>query len=128
MNAKQASVIKRIAALCFAVAFLMAIVLFAGYGRSIIPPGIARILFLICGASGLLLNLISFRFGKQDAGFNLVYWFGSIVLFIGLVFMMMHWKYGFYILLAGLFTVGISFLIPSGMVDKEDKNDEIIDN
>ncbi len=121
-------ILKRIAALCFAVAFLMAIVLFAGYGRSLIHSGLARILFLIFGAAGLLLNLISFRYSKHDAGFNLVYWFGSIILFIGLVFMMMHWPYGFYILLAGLFTVGISFLLPSGLVDKEQKNDDILDN
>lgn len=120
--------LKRIAAICFALAFLMAIVLFAGYGRTLISTGVARILFLIFGASGLLLNLLSFRFGKHDAGFNLVYWFGSIILFVGLVFMMMHWPFGFYILLAGLFTVGISFLLPSGLVDKEEKNDEILDN
>jgi hypothetical protein len=120
--------LKRTAAICFAIAFLMAIVLFAGYGRSFMSPGTARILFLIFGASGLLLNLLSFRFSKQDAGFNLVYWFGSIILFIGLVFMMMHWPYGFYILLAGLFTVGISFIIPSGLLDKKEKNDEILDN
>lgn len=120
--------LKRIAAICFAIAFLMAIVLFAGYGRSLINVGAARIFFLIFGAAGLILNLLSFRFGKHDAGFNFVYWFGSIILFVGLVFMMMHWPYGFYILLAGLFTVGISFLIPSGLVDNKKENDEILDN
>lgn len=121
-------IIKRIASLCFAVAFLMAIVLFAGYGRSFISLGMARLLFLIFGASGLLLNLLSFRYSKQDAGFNLVYWFGSIILFVGLVFMIMHWPFAFYILLTGLFTVGVSFLIPSGIIDKKEKNDEILDN
>lgn len=119
---------KRIASICFAIAFLMAIVLFAGYGRSYIGIGTARIIFLVSGAIGLVLNLLSFRFGKQDPGFNLIYWFGSIILFIGLVFMLMHWPYGIYILITGLFVVGISFFVPEGMADLNSKKDDLLDD
>jgi peptidoglycan/LPS O-acetylase OafA/YrhL len=120
--------LKRIAAVCFAIAFLMAIVLFTGTGREYVSISLARTLFLIFGALGLILNLLSFRSGKHDAGFNLIYWLGSIILFVGLVFMMMKWPYGYYILLVGMFTVGVSFFVPSGLVDKKNDKDDILDN
>jgi peptidoglycan/LPS O-acetylase OafA/YrhL len=120
--------LKRIAAIFFAIAFLMAIVLFTGTGREYISLPLARILFLIFGASALLLNLLSFRFGKHDPGFNLVYWLGSLILFVGLVFMIRKWPYGYYLLLAGLFTVGVSFFVPAGLVDKKNNKEDILDD
>lgn len=120
--------LKRIASVCFAIAFLMAIVLFAGYGRNLIGREAARFIFLASGATGLVLNLLSFRFGKHDAGFNFIYWLGTIILFIGLVFIIMHWPYGYYILLAGLGTIGLSFLIPAGLADENTKKEDLLDD
>lgn len=121
-------IFKRIAAICFAIAFLMAIVVFTGVGSDIIPRGIAKIIFLAAGAGGLVLNLLSFRYGKHDPGFNFLYWLGSIILFLGLVFIIMHWPFGYYILIAGLGTVGISFFVsPNIDGDKSDSND-LLDN
>ena len=52
---------KRIAAICFTLAFLMAIILFAGIGAQNIPRLIAEFLFLGFGA--LVLNLILLSLG-----------------------------------------------------------------
>lgn len=121
-------IFKKIAAISFAIAFLMAIVMFTGIGIDIISRGIAKIIFLTCGAIGLLFNLFSFRSGKQRSGFNFFYWFGSIVLFFGLTFRIMHWPYGFYIIIAGLIIVGISFFYTPKMEDDASSNNDLLDD
>jgi len=122
-------ILKRIAAVCFAIAFLMAIVIFTGTGLEYISRGTAKIIFLCVGALGLLLNLFSFRYGKQNEGFNFFYWLGSIILFIGLTFQMMNWPFSFYIIIAGLLVIGISFFYnPNPDDDNSAKNDLLDDS
>lgn len=121
-------ILKRIAAICFAIAFLMAIVLFTGTGAQYIPRLSAKFIFLAAGALGLLLNLLSFRYGKHDANFNFIYWLGSIILFIGLTFMIMHWPFGMYIVMGGMSIVGVSFFIQPKILDDHSKNDDLLDN
>ncbi|MFN5149806.1 MAG: hypothetical protein ACK46O_06915 [Flavobacteriia bacterium] len=120
-------VLKRIAAICFAIAFLMAIVMFTGVGSDLISRSVAKLIFLIVGACGLLLNLFSFRLGKHRAEFNFFYWLGSLVLFTGLIFMIMHWPYGFLIVLAGMATVGVSFFYNPGIEESKERED-LLDN
>lgn len=119
--------LKRLAAVAFGISFLMALVLFGGIGREMIGISLARIIFLISGGLGLILNLLSFKYGKHDPSFNLFYWGGSVILFIGLIFMLMHWPYGFYILIGGMLIVGVSFFVPSGTLDPKKKESDIID-
>jgi uncharacterized membrane protein YhaH (DUF805 family) len=132
-NAKNANqihtmnIVKRIASFCFGVAFLMALVIFTGYGSQWISVSIAKTLFLVLGGLALLLNLISFRFGKHDPSFSLFYWLGTVVLFIGLMHMMLHWPFAQYILIAGMLMVGISFFVPNGTIDPNKKDNELLD-
>lgn len=121
-------VLKRIAAICFALAFLMAIVMFTGTGSDLISRGSAKIIFLAAGAIGLLLNLLSFRFGKQSPNFNFFYWAGSIVLFFGLTFRIMHWPFSFYIIIAGLLIVGISFFYNPKIDEDSSAKDDLLDD
>lgn len=121
-------ILKRIAAICFALAFLMAIVLFTGTGSQYIPRLIAKFIFLAAGASGLMLNLLSFRFGKHDISFNFFYWLGSIVLFIGLTFMILHWPYGMYLVMGGMAIVGLSFFVNPKIMNDDAKNEDLLDN
>jgi len=120
-------ILKKLAAIFFALAFLMAIVLFTNVGRAYISLPVARIVFMTSGAIALVLNLISFQSGKSTPLFNFLYWTGSIVVFVGLVFFIMHWPYGFYLLIAGLFVTGLSFLLPENLVTKAEDNDDILD-
>lgn len=121
-------VFKRIAAICFAIAFLMAIVLFTGTGSQYIPRSTAKIVFLIAGACGLLLNLLSFRYSKHDANFNFFYWLGSIVLFIGLTFVIMHWPYGMFVVMGGMAIVGLSFFVNPKIYNDNEKQEDLLDN
>jgi hypothetical protein len=103
-------ILKRIAGICFGVSFLMAIVLFTNIGIGIFPKSVAKIIFLIVGSIALLLNLLSFRFGKHDANFNFFYWLGSVIVFIGLIFLLMHWPFPYYVIIGGMTIVGFSFI------------------
>ncbi len=103
-------ILKRIAGICFGVSFLMAIVLFTNIGIGIFPKSVAKIIFLIVGSIALLLNLLSFRFGKHDANFNFFYWLGSVIVFIGLIFLLMHWPFPYYVIIGGMAIVGFSFI------------------
>lgn len=119
---------KRYSGIAFAIAFLMAIVLFAGVGRSYIPMGTAKLIFIISGAIGLVLNLLSFKTGKHGPLFNFLYWTGSIVLFIGLNFILLKYPYGFYIIVSGIFILGISFILPEKLAEPNNKNEDLLDN
>ena len=119
--------LKRIASLCFGVAFLMALVMFTGYGSQWVAPQNAKLVFLVMGGLALVLNLISFRFGKHDPSFSLFYWLGTVVLFIGLMHMILHWPYAYFILIAGMIMVGISFFIPKGTIEPTETDNELLD-
>ena len=125
-------ILKRIARICFGISFLMAIVLFTNIGHELIPKSVAKIVFLIVGSFALLLNLLSFRFGKHDVNFNFFYWLGSLITFVGLTFMIMHWPYAFYIAIGGMTVVGVSFIynpkIDGSNSDKSDLLDDELHN
>lgn len=118
--------LKRIAGIAFTLSFTMAIVVFGGVGREYISVSLARTLFLIFGAAGIVLNLFSFQSGKQGTVFNFIFWVGSVVLFTGFTFRIMHWPMSFYIILAGLLILGVSFIIPAK--EKEEKGEDLLDD
>lgn len=120
--------LKKIAGIAFAIAFLMAIVLFTGTGREYISFPTAKYVFMASGAVGLFLNLLSFQHGQQNSIFNFLYWLGSIVLFVGLIFLLMHWPYGFYIIVAGLTILGISFVFPEKWLGAKSEDSDLLDS
>lgn len=120
-------IVKKIAGIAFAIAFIMALRLFGDIGREYISLYNAKLVFMGAGAIGLLLNLFSFQTGKHNPIYSFLYWGGSIILFIGLVFLQFQWPYGFYIIIAGLLILGVSFLIPIEE-NKAKKNSDLLDN
>jgi hypothetical protein len=121
-------VLKKIAAGLFVLAFAMALLLFTNIGSGLLPLSTVQFLFLASGAVAFILNLVSFRHGKHSAEFNLFFWLGSIFVFIGLVFKIMHWPYSTYLLLAGLAVVGVSYLYnPFAERESNDEN-ELLDS
>ena len=119
--------LKKIAGISFAIAFLMAIVLFTGYGRNYVPIYYAKNIFLIAGAIGLLFNLLSFQTGKNGVLFSFLYWAGSVVLFIGLAFLTLRLPFAFYIIIAGMVLLGFSFIIPEKIM-KNEKSSDLLDD
>jgi len=121
-------IFQRIAAICFAIAFLMAIVMYTHIGSRFISESNARIIFLSLGGIGLLLNLLTFRLGKGDSNFNFFYWIGSVILFVGLAFMSMQKKYGFYIMIGGMIILGISFFYNPKIDDDDSSQNDLLDD
>ena len=116
-------IFKKIAGFCFGVAFIAAIILFTGIGSIVISTSLARIIFMITGGIGMVLNLVAFRYGKHDPEFNLLYWLGSVVIFIGLILMMMHWRIAIYIVLIGASVTGFSFIYSPKIFNKDEEDD-----
>ena len=120
--------LKKIASVAFGIAFLMAIVLFTGNGRSYISIQVEKMMFIIAGAIGLFLNLLSFRTGKNGSVFSFFYWAGSLIVFLGLIFLLMHWPYGYYIVIAGMAVLGISFIVPEKIIEQGKNDSDLLDD
>lgn len=124
MTAKQ---LKSISNISYILGIVCAVLLYTqntfGY------PATIRIGFYVFGGLGLLLSLLQFRFLPEDKweDFNLLFWIGSVVIFIGFIFQTMHLKYSSHILILGLAITGISYFInPFKRNNEED--DDILDN
>jgi len=118
---------KKVSGVAFVIAFLMAIVLFEGIGWQYISVSTAKIVFLVSGAIGLLFNLLSFQSEKSSVVYNFFFWFGSILLFIGLTFKIMHWSFASYLIIGGLIVIGVSFVLPSD-AGKKEKSEDLLDD
>jgi hypothetical protein len=121
-------IIKRISSLCFGVAFLMAIVLFAEVGTNYISKPTARIIFIVAGAIALVLNLFSFQSSKQNPIFTFAFWLGSVVLFVGLIFQFQHWPYHQYIVIAGLVITGVSYFLSPTLLTGKTEHEDVLDD
>ena len=121
-------IFKRIAGVAFALSFLMAIVLFADVGRQYISLITAKYTFFSAGAVALLFNLLSFESGKHNPVFSFVYWVGSLIVFTGLVFFIMRWPFGVYILTGGLVILGGSLLLSPNRKEMDKSSDNLLDS
>ncbi|MDR0801724.1 hypothetical protein [Fluviicola sp.] len=85
--------------------------------------------FYVFGGLGLILSLLQFRFlpENQWGDFNLLFWIGSAVIFIGFAFQNLHIKYASLVLILGLAVTGISYFINPFKRRKDEEND-ILDN
>lgn len=116
---------KKLAGISFAVAFLMAMVLFANVGRDYIGYFTAKYIFIIAGALGLIFNLFSFQQGKHSPIFSLFYWAGSLIVFAGLLLYIFHLPYAYFTLLFGAGVIGVSFVLPQ---TEETKRKDVLDD
>ncbi len=124
MLAKQ---LKQISTACYLLGMVCAILLYTHntFGNT----QLIRIGFYAFGAAGLILSLVQFRFLPQDKleEFNLLFWIGSLVVFIGFVFQTLHLNYAMYVLILGLAITGFSFFVNPFKKDRNDE-DELLDN
>ena len=86
---------------------------------------------MVAGATALVLNLFSFQSSgknKNNPAFNFVFWFGSLVLFVGLIFQFMHWPYNRLIVIAGLGITGISYFLSPTLISGKSDNSDVLDD
>ena len=117
--------IKQLSNLLFALSFLCAIPLFTGksYGyRTEI-----QLVFFLAGAFALILSLIASRMESYKDDFNILFWIGSLVLFIGLILRTYYLPYDTYVIIGGMGISGLSYFINPFQSDNK-PNDELLDN
>lgn len=116
---------KRFSNILFGVAFICAALMITektyGY-RSLI-----HIIFYVSGASALLLSLLSSRQEAYKDDFNLLFWLGSLIVFIALLFKTYHLPYWLYVMIAGMGISGLSFFINPFSNKDSDQDDELLD-
>ena len=124
MIAKQ---LKNISTICYIIGMLCAVLLYSHNTFGI--TNAIRIGFYVFGGLGLLLSLLQFRFIPEEKWeeFNLLFWIGSLVVFIGFVTQTMRLNYSSYILILGLAITGFSYFVNPFKRDK-DEEDELLDN
>lgn len=124
MLAKQ---LKNISTVCYLLGMLCAILLYTHQTFGV--PSAIRIGFYVFGGAGLILSLLQFRFLPEEKweDFNLLFWIGSLVIFIGFVMQTMYLHYYTYILISGLAITGFSFFVNPFKRDK-DEEDDLLDN
>jgi hypothetical protein len=72
------------------------------------------------------MNLLSFKYDQHSENNNIVFWIGSVVIFVGLIFKLQHFPYDQILLIAGIFTVALSYFF--NPFKNQDKNDDLLDN
>ncbi|TNE54237.1 MAG: hypothetical protein EP338_08720 [Bacteroidetes bacterium] len=119
---------KKISSICFALAFLCAVPVFTNYFSDYISPITAKYGILIFGGIAFLANILAFQSEGKNANYNLIFWIGSIIVFAGLIFRIMHWPYGYILIILGGLVLGVSFFYnPFANREEDDKND-LLDN
>ena len=120
-------IFKKIGSICFAIAFILAMAVFTDIFSGIISKANAKYGIIIFGAIAMLMNLLSFRFDSDSENNNPIFWVGSVLVFIGLIFKMQHWPFDQYVLIAGIFVVGLSYFF-NPFKRSEEKDDELLDS
>lgn len=118
--------LKLVSNLLFALSFLLAILLFTHttFGHRLLIRGV----FLASGGIALLLSLIATRIpGADKTDFNLLFWIGSLLMYIGFV-MRFEFIPGAEIPLIGGLAVSAISNFYQPFQAKKDKNDDLLDN
>jgi len=120
--------IKKIAGICFALSFLCMAFIFVKVDFFQTNKSIFKTAFLLFGAVGITLNLLSYNTSKNgNIIFNFLFWFGSILIFFGLIFKMLSYPFQNLLLISGISIVATSFILPKFYNSKKEKNSELID-
>jgi chromate transport protein ChrA len=118
-------IFKKIAAICFALAFVLAIGVFTNYFQGFISKYNAKYGIVVVGGIALLMNLLSFKYDSKSDN-NIIFWIGLVVIFSGLILKMSSNPLNPVVLIAGMLIVALSYFF--NPFDKRESNEELLDN
>jgi hypothetical protein len=119
--------IKLICGIAYAVSFVVAALLFLEYNIGLNPDK-SIYLFVGLGAAGFILNLVSFSKDKHgNPKANLLYWLGSLLIFIGLSARIMQYPFSIELIILGAIIAFFSILRYKKRIAEESQNDDILD-
>lgn len=116
--------LKTLSTIINAIAFVCAVLLIVnktyGYQKEI------RIGFYLFGAAALIVGFFNAKNDEKQA-FNPLFWIGTLVLFIGLVIKTSNLPYAYFVLIAGGFITGASYMF-NPFTSKVDDDSDLLDN
>lgn len=120
--------VKKIAGLCFALSFMCMALLFVKFSFVSEYRSELKTAFLIFGALGMVLNLISYNNSKNgNTLFNFLFWVGAILIFFGIIFKMLHYPFHTLLIFAGLFISAFSFIISKFYKENKKDDSDLVD-
>ena len=120
--------VKKIAGLCFALSFMCMALLFVKFSFVSEYRSELKTAFLIFGALGMVLNLISYNNSKNgNTLFNFLFWVGAILIFFGIIFKMLHYPFHTLLIFAGLFISASSFIISKFYKENKKDDSDLVD-
>ena len=121
-------VIKIIFNLSLAVAFISAIFLITGKTYGYAP--ILRNVLYVFGGLGLILHLYYSIFVEKNKEFNLLFWIGTVMIFIAVIMKTLSISYFQIALLIGAGITGLSYFINPFYKkdDEEEQKDQLLDS
>lgn len=117
--------VKQLSNLLFGIAFLCAIPMLMNqtYGyRTLIHS-----IFYAAGGIGLILSLVASRMESYKEDFNVIFWVGSLAMFVGFIMRNYHMSYAEYVLIGGMVISALSFFINPFDSKTDDKDEELLD-
>ena len=121
-------IIKVVFNLSLALAFVSAVMLITGktYGYQ---SSLRNVLY-ISGALGIILQLYFSVFIEKFKEFNLLFWIGTVVIFIAVIMKTLNMNYFHVALLAGAGITGLSYFINpfDKKDDEQDQKDQLLDS
>ncbi len=82
--------------------------------------------FLVSGGIALILGLVTSRMEAYKGDFNVLFWLGSLIMFIGFMMKMYYFRESTYVLIAGMAISAIAnFYNP--FQSSKDREDELLD-
>ena len=118
-------IFKKIAAICFALAFFLAIGVFTNYFQGFISKYNAKFGIIVVGGIALLMNLLSFKYDSKSDN-NIIFWAGSVVIFIGLILKISSNPLNPIVLIVGMIITALSYFF--NPFEKKESNEELLDN
>lgn len=118
-------IFKRIASIGFAISFILAIAVFTDVFDGIISKANAKYGIIVFGGIALLMNLLSFKYDQNSENNNIVFWIGSVIVFVGLIFKIQNFPYNQVLLVIGILIVGLSYFF--NPFKNKEKNDDLLD-
>ncbi|HLP56487.1 MAG TPA: hypothetical protein VK151_15730 [Fluviicola sp.] len=116
--------VKQLSNILFAFSFVCALLMLLDktYGyRSII-----QIAFLVSGAIALILGLVTARMEAYKGDFNVLFWVGSLIMFVGFLMKMYYFPYSYVFLVGGMVISAVAnFYNP--FQSGKDREDELLD-
>lgn len=116
--------VKQLSNLLFAFSFVCALLMLLdktyGYREAV------QIAFLVSGGIALILGLVTSRMEAYKGDFNVLFWIGSLIMFIGFLMKMYYYPNSSYLLIGGMAISAIAnFYNP--FQSSKDRDDELLD-